>query len=264
MSRSFPLLALFIGLGTLAGIAHAEEPIDPNNTHLYLKGHFVYDKMCVTCHGRRGRGDGEWATDLTDKPRDFRTGVFKFRSTPCGFLPTDQDLIRTIRGGISGTAMPAFTNLTDQDVEALIVFLKNLSRRWDDPNLQTKPLTIPEVPDWFFDEKKREANAAKGHETFKINCVICHGTKGDGKGPGAEALKDIWGHVITPGNLTLMHHKSGDSAQDLYRTIALGLDGTPMVGYEAALDPANIWNLIAFIRSLETEANVYGTGNKKE
>jgi mono/diheme cytochrome c family protein len=242
----------------------AEEPIDPNNTHLYLKGHFVYDKMCVTCHGRRGRGDGEWAKELKDKPRDFRTGVFKFRSTPCGFLPTDADLIRTIRGGISGTAMPAFQNLTDQDVEALIVFLKNLSRRWDDPELQTKAFTIPEIPDWFFDDKQKIEHAALGQQLFQTACVICHGPKGDGNGPGAEALKDIWGHVITPGNLTLKHHKSGDDAKDLYRTIALGLDGTPMVGYENAFKPAQIWNLIAFIRSIETEENPYGQSTQSQ
>ena len=44
------------------------------------------------------------------KPRDFTKGIFKFRTTPLGSLPTEADLMRTIRTGVSGTMMPTFAS----------------------------------------------------------------------------------------------------------------------------------------------------------
>ena len=38
----------------------ASAQVPAKDMHQYLKGHYVYDRMCVPCHGRRGRGDGEW------------------------------------------------------------------------------------------------------------------------------------------------------------------------------------------------------------
>ena len=62
---------------------------------------------------------------------------------------------------------------------------------------------------------------------------------------------DVWEHPIVPANLGLPHHKSGDSMDRLFRTIALGLDGTPMVGFRGTLQDDQIWNLVAYIKSLE-------------
>ncbi|MDG2124465.1 MAG: cytochrome c [Verrucomicrobiales bacterium] len=93
------------------------------------RGAWSTKKNCVFCHGRRGRGDGPWAKGVEEKPRDFRSGIFKFRSTPAGFLPTDDDLRRTVRTGISGTMMPAFKKLTTTALDAVIVYIKSLSTR---------------------------------------------------------------------------------------------------------------------------------------
>jgi|TARA_B110000305_G_C19199228_1_gene520345 mono/diheme cytochrome c family protein len=117
--------------------------------HQYLKGRYLFQKHCTTCHGQTGRGDGPWATELKDKPRNFRVGVFKFRTTPFGMLPVEDDLRRTIRSGISGTAMPFFKDFSDADVSALIVYLQNLSRKWDDEELKAEPLALATRPDWF-------------------------------------------------------------------------------------------------------------------
>ncbi|MEM7013772.1 MAG: cytochrome c, partial [Verrucomicrobiota bacterium] len=139
------LLAILI---LLPAAAQAEEKREFNMSD-YLQGRYVYERQCVTCHGRAGRGDGPWAEGLLDQPRNFRLGVFKFRTTPIGFLPTDDDLRRTIRSGVSGTAMPAFKKLSDRDVNALIVYIQGLSRRWDNNDHYTDPIEIPDPPKWM-------------------------------------------------------------------------------------------------------------------
>jgi mono/diheme cytochrome c family protein len=177
--------------------------------------------------------------------------VFKFRTTPRGFLPTVSDLRRTITSGISGTMMPAFTKLSESEVGAVIVYLKNLSPRWSDPKAAAKPVNIPEPPDYLVGGLDKSKHRKAGQQLFSAQCAACHGENGKGDGPASSNLKDVWENAITPADLTSPHHKSGGSLGDLYRTIALGLDGTPMVGFLEPLGEKKIWQLVAFIKSIE-------------
>lgn len=243
-------LALFLLLSSAAKADKDRE----FNMHDYLQGRHVYQRQCIECHGRTGRGDGPWSEDLTDRPRNFRVGVFKFRTTPMGFLPTDDDLHRTIRSGVSGTAMPAFKKLSDRDVDALIAYIQGLSKRWDNDDLYTKPMEIPDLPKWMFKAEERAQHIENAKPLFAQLCASCHGPEGKGDGPAAaEGLVDVWENKIKPADLTKEHHKSGDSSKDLFRTIALGLDGTPMVGFSPALKQEQIWGLVAFVRDSEQE-----------
>ena len=45
-----------------------------------LHGHFVYKKNCAVCHGRRGDGRGEMGLTVKPLPRDFGSGIFKYRT----------------------------------------------------------------------------------------------------------------------------------------------------------------------------------------
>ncbi|MDF1860903.1 MAG: cytochrome c [Verrucomicrobiales bacterium] len=246
--RWFSIVCAFLFTGALA--SEADDEAERRELHLYLKGRYLFQKQCTTCHGTTGRGNGPWAAELTDKPRNFRTGIFKFRTTPYGKLPVTDDLRRTIRSGISGTAMPFFKDFSDDDVDALIVFLQSLSREWDKEELQSEPLSLPEIPAWFGSVEKKQKHAASGAPLFKSTCAACHGEEGNGDGPGAKGLMDVWEHPITPAALSAEHHKSGDRPTDLYRTIATGLNGTPMIGYAEVLTEEQIWDLVAFIQSL--------------
>jgi mono/diheme cytochrome c family protein len=223
------------------------DPSKRQELHLYMKGRYVYQKHCVECHGATGRGNGPWAAELEVKPRNFRSGLFKFRSTAFGTQPVDADLRRTIRGGISGTAMPVFSQLHDEEVDALIVYLKNLSKAWKDPTLAANPIPLPEIPEWFSVPEQRKRHADAGAARFAIHCAVCHGPSGAGDGPGGKGLLDGWGNPIAPAVLAAPHHKSGDSPRDLYRTIATGLNGTPMIGFSGSLTEKEIWQLVAWI-----------------
>lgn len=93
-------------------------------------GHRSYEMRCASCHGQDGSGQGPAATGLAASPRDFRQADFKYKSTPQGELPTDEDIDITIRNGKVKNGMPAFGGLGDADRHAIIQYLKTFSPRW--------------------------------------------------------------------------------------------------------------------------------------
>ncbi len=89
----------------------------------------LYREHCAHCHGISGNGAGPTAAFLNPYPRDFRPGKFKFKSTPLRQPPTDDDLATILRNGIPGTAMPSFRTLSDEEINALVDYVKYLSIR---------------------------------------------------------------------------------------------------------------------------------------
>jgi len=71
----------------------------PENKNTVAEGRAIYEKACIFCHGVEGAGDGPVATylskDMAPQPRDFTSGMYKFRSTASGELPMNEDLFRT-------------------------------------------------------------------------------------------------------------------------------------------------------------------------
>src|SRR6266567_1951483 len=93
-------------------------------------GERIYQENCAACHGEKGDGKGPQADRLKTKPRDFTTGIYKFRSTPSGSLPLDQDIFKTISRGVRGTSMLAQLQLSEQERWAVVNYLKTFSKRF--------------------------------------------------------------------------------------------------------------------------------------
>ncbi len=72
---------------------------------------------------------GPTAAVLNPYPRDYRPGLYKFKSTQRAAEPTELDLERVVRQGVNGTAMPSFNLLPDGDIAALVEYVKFLSLR---------------------------------------------------------------------------------------------------------------------------------------
>ena len=89
----------------------------------------LYREHCVHCHGVSGDGMGPTAGVLNPYPRDFRMGVFKYKSTDLPAPPTRDDLMAILDHGIPGTGMPSFKLLPDEDKQALIDYVIYLSAR---------------------------------------------------------------------------------------------------------------------------------------
>ncbi len=94
-----------------------------------LAGHGLYRKHCADCHGVTGNGRGPTAAIINPYPRDYRSGIFKFKTTERGAKPTREDIARSIRLGIAGTAMRPIEGLSEEGVQALTDYVIYLSIR---------------------------------------------------------------------------------------------------------------------------------------
>ncbi len=85
--------------------------------------------------------------------------------------------------------------------------------------------------------------ATAGAQLFQTNCEMCHGPQGHGDGPAGQALDP------KPRNLAALQPKVGDDF--LFWRIREGKPGTSMVAWKGILTDEQIWQIIAFIRTLK-------------
>ncbi|MCR4300071.1 MAG: c-type cytochrome [Sulfuricaulis sp.] len=207
----------------------------------------LYQRHCTACHGEKGDGDGPAAYLLSPKPRDFTRGVYKFRSTPTGSPPTDQDLLRTLKHGVPGTSMPPWDRLSEKELTDVIKYVKSFSDIFADQGAMEPPIAIKSPP------RLTKESVQAGRKVYKeMECNKCHGPRGRGDGPSAAKLTDDWERPIRPYDFTrgpgLM--KGGAAPQDIYRTFMTGLDGTPMPSFIDELTEKQRWQLVHYIQSL--------------
>ena len=84
--------------------------------------------------------------------------------------------------------------------------------------------------------------ATAGAEVFKTNCATCHGDTGLGDGPAGAALDPA------PKNLAYLQAQAGDDY--LFWRITTGKEGTSMVPWKGILTEEQIWQAVAFLRTL--------------
>ncbi|KWT76410.1 c-type cytochrome [Candidatus Magnetominusculus xianensis] len=211
------------------------------------EGKKVYDGWCAQCHGYKGDADSFTKDVSLPQPRDFTFGTYKFRSTPSGDPPTDEDITKIIRKGNPGTSMPPWTRFTDAEVKAVVEHVKSFAP--DTFAMERKPINIGNPP------KASKEIIEQGKEQFKIaKCVDCHGKtgRGDGDKGWQDDFKTDWGYGIAPADYTHgWELRNGSTLEDIYRTISVGLSGTPMTSYLDSLPDDKRWALAHFITSLQ-------------
>ena len=223
--------------------AAAPAPGNADGEALRQRGRAVYARRCAGCHGLEGDGNGPAATFLSPRPRDFTAGVFKFRTTPSGVLPTDDDLFRTVSHGIRWTAMPPWHEVPAGDRLAAIAWIKTFSGRWKEAREPAVALGTP--------PPASPALVARGRELYaQAKCAECHGETGRGDGPSATQLKDDFGRPIRATDLARGQFKGGARVTDVFRTMTLGLDGTPMPSFADSMTGEERWAISYHVLSL--------------
>jgi len=192
-------------------------------------GRGPFRRHCVKCHGLSGGGDGPAAVLLDPYPRNFRKGLFKYTSTAGGAKPVEADLRRTLIEGVPDTAMPSFTRLPNERIDALVEYVKYLSIRGETELYllalvvdEDEYLPVHELAALASDEGIRPAeqlwaeapsmavvppprpptdtpellaaSIEKGRKLYAeddAQCVKCHGPDGNGQGE-EEELFDDW------------------------------------------------------------------------
>lgn len=252
--------ALFLVSAALLGVPRAPDGSDvESNTSLvktrtgtWLTGYPLYVSQCARCHGVSGRGDGPGAKSPTFAalPRDF---VYKgdhfgaryhFVSTDNG-IASDDDLYRVIVEGLENSGMPAFPDLTDDQILSLIDVLNDF--RSDGPK-PGNPIVVGTPP------PSTPASEARGAELFAENCASCHGEDGSGGTQQVFSWREISPGVpqeIKPAKLRLGHKKLSTKPEDIFRRITIGIPGAfgevnLMLKFDD-LSAADRWALVHFV-----------------
>jgi len=78
------------------------------------------DPSCVVCHGEDGDGGGQLSAQFDPRPRNFACAA-TVKGIP------DGQLHWIIKNGSSGTAMPPFDYLTEEEIWQLVIYLRSLT-----------------------------------------------------------------------------------------------------------------------------------------
>lgn len=214
------------------------------------KGKSLYEQTCSYCHGLDGRGDGPASYSFITAPKDFTTGIYKFRRTETGNVPTDWDLYESITKGIHGTSMIRWKDLSEEQRWQLVAYIKTFSDKFQEDE-KPELVTVGVPP------RLTRESIIQGKQFFiDAECWTCHGYSGKGDGPSANKLKDNFGKISIPRDLTIAkNYGRGSSQEDIYITLVTGLDGTPMPSYKDAFEDMDeeLWDLVNYVYSLSND-----------
>jgi mono/diheme cytochrome c family protein len=254
-------------------------------------GSILYRRHCLHCHGLSGDGRGPTGPWLNPHPRDYRLGLFKFISTVLKAenlddrKPRRTDLLRTLRVGIEGTSMPAFSMLGEQELEDLVSYVIHLSIRGEaeketmkniitskgrsnlngDINEHVTNLVGDLLKSWYLSnqkanepppfpyekatEEERKASIVRGYRLFTDpkGDASCIGCHYD-FGRQVDFRYDDWGTLVRPANLTAGVYRGGRRPIDLYWRISGGIRGAAMPGVK--LEGKQYWDLVNFVQAL--------------
>lgn len=232
------------------------------------RGADAFMRACRPCHGALGDGKGPQAVGMDPPPRDLRLGVLAYASVPAGALWRDEDVIRIVRSGLGGTGMRAWKDIPDEELAAIVQFLKTLSPRFREER-PGEPVASSGDP-WV----GREADgAARGRVVYHGlgRCQACHpayASPGEvqafARDAGVQAepradpgrpleVRSDFGRPLRATDFRvgpLRAVRPATRTGDLYRAIAAGLGGTAMPTWKGALPEADLWALVHYVDAL--------------
>ena len=200
---------LMLLLFALAGAAQAA----PDGAQLFARN-------CAVCHGENGNGGVGVPLALPD---------FQY-SVP------DSYLAKTIRLGRPGRVMPAFTNLSDAEVQALVKYI----RTW----APGKPVGLSDAP--------VKGNVEHGKQLFAQHCAACHGANGQGGAGTGVTFSRPRNLPIMPPALNNPGFLAAAPDQMIKATLMNGREGTPMVSFRKhGMSEQDIDDVVAYVRSFQ-------------
>ena len=193
----------------------------PDGSHLYREN-------CAACHGDKGDG-----------------GVGVPLALPAFLESVDDNFLqRTIRLGRPGRVMPAFTKLSDAQINAIVSHIRDWSG---------KPAPV-------FSDKPVKGDPLKGKALFASYCASCHGANGEGGiGTGVTFSRKRNLPIIAPA-LNNPGFLAAASDSMIQHTLLFGREGTPMRSFLVqGLTETDIDNLVSYVRAFDKQAEAATT-----
>lgn len=82
----------------------------------------MFLERCAICHGTRADGHGMRSEGIEPAPRDFTNPDWRAATSP-------RRVFFAIRQGVAGTAMPAWTTLTEEQTWDLAAYVLSVGRK---------------------------------------------------------------------------------------------------------------------------------------
>jgi cytochrome c oxidase cbb3-type subunit III len=188
-----------------------------------LNGEKLFQKQCSVCHGSNGHGGVGIPLNLD------------------AFLSTASDhyLFKTIQLGRPGRVMPDFKQLSEQQIYAIIRYIRSWKAEIKAPVYSPEPIS---------------GNIDKGRKLYNSICLKCHKEKGTGgKGTGVTFSRPREAEIIAPaiGNPAFL---ASASDQMIKHVILKGRQSTPMLSAkEFGLQKNDVNHIVSYLRSLSQD-----------
>jgi len=187
------------------------------------KGKSLYMKHCIACHGAYGQGGVGVPLAL----KSFQSHA------------SDQFIKNSIRLGRKGRVMPAFNQLNENQLSALVTYIRSFT---DVVSPKHSNVVIA-------------GNEKHGGQLFIQHCAACHGAKGQGgKGTGVTFSRPRDFQIIAPA-LNNIGFLTSASDSMIQKTLQEGRNGTPMKSFlKQGLSHQDIDDIVVFVRSFEKQS----------
>lgn len=208
---------LWVIAGAWTTVLAAETPSNSAQT----RGKILYDRNCAFCHAVNGHADTPVAKLLQTHPRNFADPVEMARVN-------DDEIHEAIKEGRPGTAMAAWGQVfSELEIGDLMDHIRSL--------------TLPRPPTLSTEQLSVEI----GKRIYKKDCAECHGADGRANTEAAKVLRPLPANFADPVESARM-----DDGR-MYSAIKLGIPGTSMGGWGGLMNPAEIIDVMRYIRTLE-------------
>jgi cytochrome c oxidase cbb3-type subunit 3 len=207
-SALVPAIMLMLGIALPIALAQdTNESVERELSGPFLRGATVYRTYCTLCHGERGDG-------VARAGKLYRNLNLTITPRPRAFYE------RIVRKGGEAVGVSPFMppwqdELSTEQIEAVLTFLNFIS----DP-------------------------VRRGEVVFKLNCLLCHGVQGDGRGRAAK--------LYDPPPADLTHsNKSDEYKEGIIRFGGVALHrsrGMPM--WNQRLTDGEIKDVVRYLRSI--------------
>ncbi|MBX3276225.1 MAG: c-type cytochrome [Sandaracinaceae bacterium] len=208
------ILPLFLALGACSEeepTRRERVPLTEDRERLERLGEGLYRTHCALCHGRDGEGYQADEAPMLANQEWLRSA-------------SDEFITAAIANGRPGTPMSAWSRahggpLSDVQILAIRTYLRSWLR----------------FPRANVDDTRVEGDPARGHILYAVHCSRCHGARGE----GVDAVA-----LANPALLA--------TASDGFLQYAIlhGRSGTRMLAFRDQLEPQQIDDVVAYVRSM--------------